>query len=75
MYYINMVIDYNKRYILIIILILSNITKIEHMYPLKYSLETALSNLPQECVHLFYVHDRAHKKVTCRTKNAACYIL
>ena len=26
-------------------------------------------NLPQQCVHQFYVHDRTHKTVTCRTKN------
>ena len=75
MYYINIVIDYSKRYILIIILIVYNITKTEHMYPLKHSLETALSNLPQECVHLFHVHDQVHKTATCCTKNAACYIL
>ena len=43
MYYINIVIDYNKRYILIIILIIYDITKIEHMYPLKHSLKTAHS--------------------------------
>ena len=43
MYYINIVIDYNKRYILIIILIIYNITKAEHMYPLKHSLLTTLS--------------------------------
>ena len=43
MYYINIVIDYNKRYILIIILIIYNLTKTEHMYPLKHSLGTALS--------------------------------
>ena len=30
MYYINIVIHYNKRYILIIILIVYNITKTEH---------------------------------------------
>ena len=76
MYYINIVIDYNKRYILIIILITYNITKTEHNY---VSTKTFFRNctlyLPQECVHQFYVHDRAHKTVTCRTKNAACYIL
>ena len=33
MYYINIVIYYNERYILIIILIIYNITKTEHMYP------------------------------------------
>ena len=43
MYYINIVIDYNKRYTLVIILIIYNITKTEHMYPLKHSLGTALS--------------------------------
>ena len=43
MYYINIVIDYNKLYISIIILIIYNITKTEHMYPLKHSLGTALS--------------------------------
>ena len=43
MYYINIVIDYNKRYILIIILMIYYITKTEHMYPLKHSLGTALS--------------------------------
>ena len=42
-YYIDTVIDYNKRYILIIILIIYYITKSEHLYPLKYSLGTALS--------------------------------
>ena len=43
MYYINIVIDYNERYILIIILIIYNITKTENLYPLKHSLGTALS--------------------------------
>ena len=42
-YYIDIVIDYNKRYILIIILVIYFITKTEHLYPLKYSLGTALS--------------------------------
>ena len=42
-YYIDLVIDYNKRYILIIILIIYYITKTELLYPLKYSLGTALS--------------------------------
>ena len=42
-YYIDIVIDYNKHYILIIILIVYYITKTEHLYPLKYSLEIALS--------------------------------
>ena len=42
-YNIDIVIDYNKRYILIIILIIYYITKTEHLYPLKYSLGTALS--------------------------------
>ena len=78
-YYIDIVIDYNninKRYILIIILIIYYITKTEHLYPLKYSSGTALSpSLSSVYVHLFYVHDLAHKTVTCRTKNAACYIL
>ena len=39
MYYIIIAIDYNKRYVLIIILIIYNITKTEHMYPLNNSLE------------------------------------
>ena len=44
MHYINIVIDYNKRYILIIILIIYNITKTEHLYPLKhFFIGTALS--------------------------------
>ena len=43
MYYINIVIHYNERYILIIILIIYNITKTENLYPLKHSLGTALS--------------------------------
>ena len=43
MYYINIVIDYSERYILIIILIIYNITKTENLYPLKHSLGTALS--------------------------------
>ena len=38
---------------------------------LKHSIKNCTLNLPQ----LFYVHDRAHKTVTCRTKNAAFYIL
>ena len=42
MYYFNIVIDYNKRYILIIILIIYN-TKREHTNPLKHPLGTALS--------------------------------
>ena len=43
MYYINIVIDCNERYILIIILIIYNITKTENLHPLKHSLGTALS--------------------------------
>ena len=46
MYYINIVIDYNERYILIItliIIIIYNITETENLYPLKHSLGTALS--------------------------------
>ena len=43
MYYINIVINYNNRYILIVILIIYYITKTEHLYPLKHSLGTALS--------------------------------
>ena len=43
MYYINIVIDHNKLYILIIIFIIYNITKTEHVYSLKHSLGTALS--------------------------------
>ena len=42
MHYINIVIDYNKRYILIFISIIYNITKTEHMYPLKHSFKAAL---------------------------------
>ena len=42
-FYIDIIIDYNKRDILIIILIIYYITKTEHLYPLKYSLGTALS--------------------------------
>ena len=51
------------------------ITKTEHLFILKHSIKNCTLNLPQQCVWLFYVHDRAHKTVTCRTKNAACYIL
>ena len=42
-HYINIEIDYDKLYILIIILIIYNITGTEHTYPLKHSLGTALS--------------------------------
>ena len=47
--YIYILIDYNKLYIYtyidyIIILVIYYITKTEHLYPLKYSLETALSH-------------------------------
>ena len=55
MYYINIVIDYNKRYILIIILIIYYITKTEHLYPLKHSLGTALST-SLKSVHINFTY-------------------
>ena len=56
MYHIDIVIDYNKRYILIIILIVYSITKTEHnMYPLKHSLETSLSTSLRS-VYLYFTY-------------------
>ena len=43
MHYVNIVIDYTERYILIIILIIYNISETENLHPLKPSLGTALS--------------------------------
>ena len=54
-YYIDIVTDYNKRYILIIILIIYYITKTEHFYPLKYSLGTALSP-SHSSVHSYFTY-------------------
>ena len=54
-YYIDIVTDYNKRYILIIILIIYYITKTEHFYPLKYFLGTALSP-SHSSVHSYFTY-------------------
>ena len=56
MYCNDRVIDYNKRYILIIILIIYYNTKTEHLYPLKYSLGLALSpSLSSEYSYFTYM--------------------
>ena len=52
MYYINIVIDY-KRYILIIILMIYNISKHRTFLPIKTFIRNCTLNLPQECVHNF----------------------
>ena len=53
MYYINIVIDYNKRYILIIILMIYNINKHSTFLPIKTFIRNCTLNLPQECVYNF----------------------
>ena len=68
MYYINIVINYNKRYTLIIILIICNITNTEHLYPLKHSLGTALLT-SFSSVYSYFTY------MIGLTKIAACYIL
>ena len=83
MYYINIVIDYNKRYIYIIILIIYYVTKTEYLYPLKHYLELPLRIVNINFTYMTGLTKRSHvtpkmqhvtfcdsivRSVWCRTK-------